>query len=365
MGSLKRSLANNILTSGKFDATDLTGNLPSSNIANESMTSITAFPASAGSAIALVASDPPSPTLGDVWFNTTSNALKYAGVGVGSWATGGNLNVGRASLAAAASATQTASLFFGGNAVPYTPTEEYNGTSFSSATAMGNARYYPGGLGTQTAAAAVSGFQTVGSQTTATEEYDGSTWTAGGAVGTARYRGIGAGIQTAGLFIAGSVSPGTRQSLTEEYDGTSWTAGGATSSAKYFLGGAGTQTAGLNFGGSPGPSPSVLNNTEEYDGTSWTAGGSMVTAISSMAGGGLQTAAISAGGYNGTAVINSTQTYDGTSWSAPAATLPTTKAEFAGHGPSTAAFVAGGGSPSAGSAEYTKPPFTNKTVTTA
>jgi hypothetical protein len=312
-----------------------------------------------GQNIEVVASDPANPTIGQIWYNSTSNTLKGEGYAAGAWASGGNLNVGRASLAAAASATQTASLFFGGNGVPYTPTEEYDGTSFSSATAMGNARYYPGGLGTQTAAAAVSGFQTVGSQTTATEHYDGSTWTTGGAVGTARYRGICAGIQTAGLFIAGSVSPGTRQNLTEEYDGSTWTAGGTIGTAKYLLGGAGTQTAGLAFGGSP----PVTDATEEYDGTSWAASGNMVTAISSMAGGGLQSAAISAGGYNGTATINSTQTYDGTSWSAPAATLPTTKAEFAGHGPSTAAFVAGGGSPNAGSAEYTGAAPTTVTIT--
>ena len=121
-----------------------------------------------GFKVQYLSADPSNPVVGQIWYNDTSKNLKFTEFATAAWATGGNLNVGRSSLTAAASATQTASLFFGGNSLPYTPTEEYDGTSFSSATAMGNARYYPGGLGTQTAAAAVSGFQTVGSQTTAT-----------------------------------------------------------------------------------------------------------------------------------------------------------------------------------------------------
>ena len=173
MGSLKRSLANNILTSGKFDATDLTGNLPSSNIANASMTSITAFPASAGSAIALVASDPPAPTVGDVWFNTTSNALKYAGAGVGSWASGGNLNTARRFLAG--TGTQTEALAFGGyTGTAYTgSTEEYDGSTWSTSPgSLNTARGYLAGCGTQTAGLAIGGYFTT--FIAATEEYTGA-----------------------------------------------------------------------------------------------------------------------------------------------------------------------------------------------
>src|SRR6056300_959207 len=101
MGSIKQNLANNILSGGKFDATDLDGTIPNTNINDNSIDNVTSFPA-AGSGIPSVASDPPSPSAGDVWYNTTSNAFKYLGVTTaGAWATGGDLNTARISLAGA------------------------------------------------------------------------------------------------------------------------------------------------------------------------------------------------------------------------------------------------------------------------
>ena len=41
MGSIKRSLANNITTGGKFDATDLSGSIAASNFENTSLTNLT------------------------------------------------------------------------------------------------------------------------------------------------------------------------------------------------------------------------------------------------------------------------------------------------------------------------------------
>ena len=70
---------------------------------------------------------------GDVWYNSTGGKLKmYASAG--SWATGGNLNTGRITLAGAGKGTQTAGLVFGG----YTPApsisganESYDGSSWT------------------------------------------------------------------------------------------------------------------------------------------------------------------------------------------------------------------------------------------
>src|SRR5210317_1391916 len=115
MGSIKQNLANNILSGGKFDATDLDGTIPNTNINDNSIDNVTSFPA-AGSGIPSVASDPPSPSQGDVWYNTTSNAFKYVGATTsGSWATGGSLNTARWVLASAKLGTQTAALAFGGD----------------------------------------------------------------------------------------------------------------------------------------------------------------------------------------------------------------------------------------------------------
>ena len=263
MGSLKRSLANNILTSGKFDATDLTGNLPSSNIANESMTSITAFPASAGSAIALVASDPPAPTVGDVWFNTTSNALKYAGAGVGSWATGGNMGTARYFLGSAG--TQTAALGFGGyNSGNTGVTEEYDGSTWTSnPTGLNTVRRALGGAGTQTAALGFGGVTST-ALTGATEEYDGSTWTSNPTgLNTARYSLAGCGIQTAALAFGGYDPVDAVSAVTEEYDGSTWTSNPTgLNTARASLAGCGTQTAGLALGGES--ATALTGATEEW-----------------------------------------------------------------------------------------------------
>jgi hypothetical protein len=66
-----------------------------------------------GQNIEVVASDPANPTLGQIWYNSTSNTLKGGGVTTaGAWATGNNMNTAdRDSIGAG---TQTAALAFGG-----------------------------------------------------------------------------------------------------------------------------------------------------------------------------------------------------------------------------------------------------------
>jgi hypothetical protein len=64
-----------------------------------------------GQNIEVVASDPANPTIGQIWYNSTSNTLKGGGVTTaGAWATGNNLNTGRREFAGAG--TQTAGLGF-------------------------------------------------------------------------------------------------------------------------------------------------------------------------------------------------------------------------------------------------------------
>ena len=76
-----------------------------------------------GQNILIVSSDPANPTVGQMWYNTTSNTLKGSAE-IGAWATGGNLGTGRAYLAGAG--TQTAGLAIGGSPSP-TATEEFTG----------------------------------------------------------------------------------------------------------------------------------------------------------------------------------------------------------------------------------------------
>jgi len=74
-----------------------------------------------GQNILIVSSDPANPTVGQIWYNTTSNTLKGSAE-IGAWATGGNLATGRNLLAGAG--TQTAGLAFGGNIPPDTAATE-------------------------------------------------------------------------------------------------------------------------------------------------------------------------------------------------------------------------------------------------
>ena len=128
MGSITRTFANNITTGGKFDATDLTGTLPASNVADASVTNITDVPALV--AVSTVASDPPSPDNGQLWYNTTTRLLKGYVLSDGSWSTGGALN--QAKSQGGGIGTLTAGLCAGGDTPGETANNEsYNGTSWT------------------------------------------------------------------------------------------------------------------------------------------------------------------------------------------------------------------------------------------
>jgi hypothetical protein len=136
-----------------------------------------------GQDILAVASDPANPTLGQIWYNTTSNTLKGGGVTTapGSWATGNNMNTARQSLGGAG--TKTAALAFGGQNPAQSPvetgaTEEYDGTSWATSPGtLNTARQDIAGCGTQTAGLAFNGRIAASTYLASTEEYDGSTWT--------------------------------------------------------------------------------------------------------------------------------------------------------------------------------------------
>jgi hypothetical protein len=89
-----------------------------------------------GQSIEVVASDPANPTLGQIWYNSTSNTLKGLGFAAASWATGGNMNTARSDNAGAG--TQTAALAAGGFFTGVLgATEEYNGTTWTTSNPLG------------------------------------------------------------------------------------------------------------------------------------------------------------------------------------------------------------------------------------
>jgi hypothetical protein len=114
-----------------------------------------------GQSIEVVASDPANPTVGQIWYNSTSNTLKGGGLTTaGAWATGGNLNTARGYLAGQQE-HKLLDLYFGG----YTgtantgATEEYDGSAWTTSTCNFMLQHLEtiAGTGTQTAALGMGG----------------------------------------------------------------------------------------------------------------------------------------------------------------------------------------------------------------
>jgi hypothetical protein len=314
-----------------------------------------------GQSIEVVASDPANPTIGQIWYNSTSNTLKGQVFQPAGWATGNNMNTARGSLAGAG--LQTAALAFGGTILYPSrtgATEEYNGTNWATSPgSMNNARYALAGAGTQTAALAFGG--THPPEQSATEAYNGSTWTSVNSLPTQKSTLGGCGTQTAALAFGGN--PGTgRVATTEEYDGTNWTAVNNLNTARSEMGSAGIQTAALAFGGE---AAAVTGATEEYDGTSWvTSPGSLNTARRAIGStvAGTQTAALGFSGILDPGSTAATEEYDGTSWTS-VNPLNTTRNNLSGAGTVSAALAFGGNPVSAATEEYSPAGPVTKTIT--
>ena len=333
-----------------------------------------------GQLIRSVSTDPANPQVGEIWYNNTIGVLKvYKNIG-GAISSGGNLNTGRRNLAGAG--TQTAGIAIAGGPPSVTDVEEYDGSTWTSATGIPTATQQIAGGGTQAAAIAFGGqvvppFAVIQNET---YEYNGSSWTAGGDMGTGRYNLAGCGTQTAALATGGTtVNPSPPpnfigRDLTEEYGGTSWTGGGTYPIGVSGIRTAGTQSAAIAAGGAQAGAW-IVSNANEYDGSSWTSTGAMSQQNEGGAISGIQTAAIYAGGYGGPAAPSSTtrdriEIYNGSSWSTETATLTIARSELAASNsaPSTASMFFGGPSPLGASQlteEYTDPSFGVQKITTS
>ena len=115
-------------------------------------------------------------------------------------------------------------------------------------------------------------------------EYVG-TWSSGGSLNTGRgLMGNGMGTQTAAAVVAGFNPPSSYYANTELYNGTSWTESGDLPSARYQGMAGGTQTAGIYAGGYTGSFP-ALGDTYYFNGTAWSdQSSSLNTPIDSLRG---------------------------------------------------------------------------------
>ena len=348
MGARTRGLANNVLTSGKLDATDaISGVIAAGNIANGSLTSATTYGSITGG-VPAVSSDPPSPSEGDIWYNTTTGKLRFVGK-VGAWATGGTMNAGKTQVMGSIAGTQTATLAFGGKNPPGSVqaiNESYNGSSWTEIADMNTARSGGGGAGTSTSTLGFGGYDG-SSNTGKAETWTGSSWTEVADMNTARREVAGAGaVHTAAVVFGGKEPAGSAKN--ELWNGSSWSEVGDLNTAKRALGGQGTSTAAIAFGGQPS-----ISETEIWNGSTWTEVNDMNVQRFALAGSGTTTSLLAFGGSPTPAPSshsNLTELWNGTSWATGQGNMNTARYYLGGSGTTTAG-LAFGGQPSETAAE--------------
>jgi hypothetical protein len=326
-----------------------------------------------GFGVQTLATDPDTPGwVGSIFYNSTSGTFKVVkpgGLPAGTWASGGSLNTARA-YGGSSGTSKDVAMYFGGYIVPtnYAQTEVYNGTSWTEVNDLNNGRTGIGGFGNSiTAATAFGGDEFPAASPrylTDVENWNGTSWTTGTAIPTATQQMNGAGTQTAGLAIGGSSSTSVLNT-SYEYDGSTWTTGGTMGTSRSFARlGCGTQTAALVAGGTP---PFTVN-TELYNGSSWTEENNLNSSGAQGGGGGTQTSAITAGNQN--APIGISEAWDGTSWT-EVADLSTGRYAVGGSGSNNTNAIVYGGYDSVGSnfptatEEWTAPDVVINTLTTS
>jgi hypothetical protein len=292
-------------------------------------------------------SDPSNLVEGQVWYNSTSGALKGASVAsTGSWSTGGNMNTAR--VIAGAAGIKTSALVFGGKTPPHSAlTESYNGTSWTEVSDLNTSRMALGGSGiSNTSALAFGGSSPP--NVAVTESWSGSSWTEVGDLNNARQLITAGGTQTSTLAFGGW---NPYRAETESWNGSAWTEVADLNTARYYQAGSGADnTQGLCFGGI-GPTPGAVAITESFNGSSWTEVADLNSARYALAGAGSATSALAFGAEPASAL---TELWNGSSWT-EVADLSTGRFELMGNGTSNlGAFAAGGA---------TSPPYANRTLT--
>ena len=283
------------------------------------------------------------PTLveGQVWYNTTSGALKYQAQ-VGAWSSGGSLNTARRNLSGIGS--QTAGLVVGGQSPPAVgATETYNGTSWTEVADLTTARTLagPNMIGTSSAGQIQGGqpFSKI------CEQWNGTSWTEVADLLANRNNSIGAGTTTAGLCYGGAVSQPTNTVAVESWDGTSWSETNNINTMRRYVAGGGTQTAAMLYAGTP-----YTGATEQWNGSSWTEVADLNQNRQygcGVVGTSASTSCLMVGGFENvpvdSTITKKVEQWDGTSWSVQD-TLASNRGQMGGSSTATttAGLVAGG-----------------------
>ena len=264
---------------------------------------------------------------GQIWYDSGNNLLKLIATSAAdAWASGTNYPTNIRNQMGAGS--QTAAVQMGGyNGTAYVaPTNEYDGSNWTSSSALPAPQANGRAGGPQTDVIVAGGTVSGTTFQTTSLSYDGSTWSPIPSLNTGRDAMLGASTSgNSSAFLigggqnSGAPGPPFATTATEEYNGSTWTSVNSMTTARYAGGGAGIQTSALAFGGNPDSTPlpgPYSNATEEYDGTNWTNGGVLNTTRSRTFGGGENSdSAVAFGGQPGPGIDSGvTEKYDGTSW---------------------------------------------------
>ena len=286
--------------------------------------------------------------LGQVYFNSTSNAFKVTAQSVvtGAWSAGGDLNTARS--AAMGAGAQTAGIVVAGFTPPgYQPvsaiTEQYNGSSWTEVGDL-NEGTSSGGIAHNSPYADTVRYGGNGN-TDKTETWNNSSWTAVGDLNTGRIGGSGYGSSSSSAGYAGG-DP-VSSNINETWDGSSWTEVGNLNSARRYGGGTGTVTAALVIAGDtdvPGfPGGRYTARVESWDGSSFTEVGDLNTGGAYRGTSGTQTQAIAFGGGSPSPYQTITESWNGTSWTEVADLANARRAWASGIGTAAGAGLAAGG----------------------
>jgi hypothetical protein len=224
-----------------------------------------------------------------------------------SWTEVNDLNTARYELGPAG--TQTSALGFGGATPPAVAvTESWNGTCWTEVNDLNTARYQAGGAGADnTSALGFGGFSTT--QSALTESWNGTCWTEVNDLNTAREGITGCGTQPAALAFGGLDSVPAVTAVTESWNGTCWAEVNDLNTARRLSAGAGTQTSALCIGGYI---TSMQSLTETWNGTSWSEDTDLSTARNQLGGAGTgNISALAFGGNLGTAATAATEEWTG------------------------------------------------------
>jgi len=305
-----------------------------------------------------VSTDPTNIQEGQIWYNTTSDYLKYGGPG--GWAS--MTACPQANYDALGAGSATSFVYTGGTVNPPTTpgqlTQEWNGSAWSTGGALGANTYNGGICGQSNTAALRMGGYTSGpvAHNATCDLYNGTSWASKNNMTGNAEGNMGVGTSTSAMTLGGA--GGTlAQDSSQQWDGTCWSVAPTMSYGVYAIAGHGdSSTSAYTSGGQPGTAPpsgptgTAGTGMQHFAGVSWSSiGARLLRGRCRTQTGGGSTAGIIAGGQDGSpgpnTAMDSTESWNGTSWSS-IGTMGVTAASNTGStsGSNTSHIMVGGNS---------------------